>query len=99
MTIRVTEAELARDVLAALENVARGKEVIIEREDHRPVAVMKQPQPVGRKIGECIALARPTKRNSVMHRYPMKILHGMCGKASMSTGNPFATFGTNSAWD
>lgn len=59
MTIRVTEAELARDVRAALENVARDNEVIIEREDHRPVAVMKQPQPVGRKIGECIALARP----------------------------------------
>jgi hypothetical protein len=58
MTVRITEAELARDVRAVLEKVERGNEVIIEREDHRPVAVMKQPQPVGRKISECIALAK-----------------------------------------
>lgn len=38
--------------------IERGNEVIIESEDHRPVAVMKQPQPVGRKISECIALAK-----------------------------------------
>ena len=30
----------------------------IEREDHRPLAVMKRPQPVGRKISQCIALAK-----------------------------------------
>ncbi len=35
-----------------------GNEIIIEGEDHRAVAVMKQPQPVGRKISECIALAK-----------------------------------------
>jgi len=57
-TVRITEAELARDVRAVLEKIERGSEVIIEREDHRPVAVMKQPQPVGRKISECIALAK-----------------------------------------
>lgn len=58
MTLRITEAELVRDVRAVLENVGRGNEVIIEREDHRPLAVMKQPEPVGRKISECIALAK-----------------------------------------
>jgi hypothetical protein len=58
MTLRITEAELVRDVRAVLENVQRGNEVIIEREDHRPLAVMKQPEPVGRKISECIALAK-----------------------------------------
>ena len=58
MTVRITEAELVRNVLAVLQQVERGAEVIIEREDHRPVAVIKQPQPVGRKISECIALAR-----------------------------------------
>ena len=57
-TIRITEAELARDVRAALEKVEQGSELIIEREDHWPLAIMKQPQPVGRKIGECIALAK-----------------------------------------
>jgi hypothetical protein len=58
MTLRIAEAELVRDVRAVLENVERGNEVIIEREDHRPLAVMKQPEPVGRKISECIALAK-----------------------------------------
>jgi hypothetical protein len=57
-TVRITEAELARDVRAVLEKIERGSEVIIEREDHRPLAVVKQPQPVGRKISECIALAK-----------------------------------------
>lgn len=58
MTLRLTEAELVRDVRAVLDKIERGNEVIIEREDHGPLAVMKQPQPVGRKISECIALAR-----------------------------------------
>lgn len=57
-THRITEAELARDVRAVLEKIEQGSEIIIEREDHRPVAVMKQPNPVGRKISECIALAK-----------------------------------------
>ncbi|HSC57652.1 MAG TPA: hypothetical protein VLC51_10635 [Nitrospira sp.] len=54
-TVRITEAELARDVRAVLEKIERGSEVIIEREDHRPVAVMKQLQPAGRMISEVIA--------------------------------------------
>jgi hypothetical protein len=42
-----------------LVKISRGSEVIIEREAHRPVAVMRPPQPVGRDIRECIALAKP----------------------------------------
>lgn len=56
--MRITEADFVRDVRAVLENIAKGNEVIIEREDHRPLAVMKRPQPVGRKLDECIALAK-----------------------------------------
>lgn len=51
------EAELARDVHAALEKVRTGAEVVIE-EDHRPVAVIKSPEEPGRSIDECIALAK-----------------------------------------
>ena len=50
MILHIYEAELARDVRAVLEK--------IEREDHRPLAVMKQPRQAGRKISECIALAK-----------------------------------------
>jgi hypothetical protein len=60
-TVRITEAELARDVHAVLAKVQGGVEVIVEH-DHRPVAVIKTPQGPGRKIGECIALAKAHER-------------------------------------
>jgi antitoxin (DNA-binding transcriptional repressor) of toxin-antitoxin stability system len=56
-TVRISEAELARDTHAVLAKVQEGVEVIVER-DHRPVAVIKTPQGPGRKISECIALAK-----------------------------------------
>jgi hypothetical protein len=44
MTLRLTEAELARDIHAVLARVREeGLEVIVEQ-DHRPVAVIKAPQ-------------------------------------------------------
>ena len=57
MKVRITEAELARDIHAVLAKVQAGVEIIVER-DHRPVAVIKTPQGPGRKISECIALAK-----------------------------------------
>jgi antitoxin (DNA-binding transcriptional repressor) of toxin-antitoxin stability system len=56
-TVRITDAELARDIHAVLAQVREGVEVIVEQ-DHRPVAVIKTPQGPGRKISECIALAK-----------------------------------------
>ena len=56
-TFRITEAELARDLHAVLAKVQEGVEVIVEQ-DHRPVAVIRTPQAPGRKISECIALAK-----------------------------------------
>lgn len=56
-TVRITEAELARDIHAVLAKVREGVEVIVEQ-DHRPVAVIKTPRGPGRKISECIALAK-----------------------------------------
>ena len=58
VTVRITEAELARDIHAVLARVRdEGVELIVEQ-DHRPVAVIKTPQSPGRKISECIALAK-----------------------------------------
>jgi hypothetical protein len=57
MTVRMTEAELARDlhtVLERLEEVRQGAEVVVEQ-DSRPVAVIKAPAVNGRKISEVIA--------------------------------------------
>jgi hypothetical protein len=53
-TVRITEAELARDIHAVLAKVQEG----VEEQDHRPVAVIKTPQRPGRKISACIALAK-----------------------------------------
>src|SRR5579862_1911480 len=57
VTVRITEAELARDTHAVLAKVQEGVEVIVEQ-DRRPVAVIKTPLSPGRKISECLALAK-----------------------------------------
>ena len=63
MTLRLTEAELARDIHAVLARVREeGLEVIVEQ-DHRPVAVIKTPQVPGRKLSECIAIAKAYETN------------------------------------
>ncbi len=63
-TVRITEAELARDVRAVLEKIERGNEVIIEREDHRPVAVISSPHRSGRPITDILREAK--QRNSTV---------------------------------
>jgi antitoxin (DNA-binding transcriptional repressor) of toxin-antitoxin stability system len=57
----MSEADVARDLHAVLAKVRQGIEVVIEQ-DNRPVAVLKTPPATdagpGRKLSECIALAR-----------------------------------------
>lgn len=55
-TLRITEAELARDIHAVLAKVRDGAEILVE-EDHHAVAVIRSPLPKGRLLSECIALA------------------------------------------
>lgn len=64
ITVRITEAELARDLHAVLEKVEQGGEVIVEREDHRPVAVISSPRRSGRPITEILYEAK--QRNSAV---------------------------------
>ena len=52
--VRITEAELARDLHAVLAKVQEGMEVIVEQ-DHRPVAVIKPSRPAGRSISEVVS--------------------------------------------
>lgn len=60
-TVRITDAELARDLHAVLAKVQKGVEVIVEQ-DHRPVAVIRTPHRSGRPISEILRQAR--ERNS-----------------------------------
>ena len=55
----MSEAEVARDLHAALAKVQQGVEIVIEQ-DHRPVAVLRASAPArpGRKLSECIAMAK-----------------------------------------
>lgn len=58
-TVHMSEAELARDLHAVLEQVRQGVEVVIE-EDDRPIAVLRPTgagRP-GRKIAEVVAELR-----------------------------------------
>jgi antitoxin (DNA-binding transcriptional repressor) of toxin-antitoxin stability system len=58
-TVHMSEAELARDLHAVLAKVQQGVEIVIEQ-DHQPVAVLKPSASTrpGRKLSECIALAK-----------------------------------------
>lgn len=62
-TVRITEAELARDIHAVLAKVQAGVEVIVEH-DHRPVAVIRTPYRSGRPISEILRQAK--ERNSTV---------------------------------
>lgn len=55
-TLRMTEAELARDIHAVLAKVQQGAEIVVEQ-DHHPIAVIRSPLTRGRLLSECIALA------------------------------------------
>ncbi len=56
--LHVSEAELARDLHAILEQVRQGGEVVVEQ-DQLPVAIMKpMPQQPGRLLSESIAIAK-----------------------------------------
>ncbi len=65
MTVRITEAELARDVRAVLAKVREGLEVVIEQ-DNRPIAVLKAPAVKGRRISEVIAALEASGANAVV---------------------------------
>ena len=65
ISVRITETELARDVHAVLEKVQEGFEVIVEQ-DHRPVAVIKAPPAIGRKISEVIAALEGNECNALL---------------------------------
>ena len=65
MTIRITEAELARDIHAVLARVQEGVEIVVEQ-DHRAVAVIKAPLVKGRKISEVTAALEASGANAVI---------------------------------
>lgn len=62
-TVRITEAELARDLHDILAKVQGGVEVVVEQ-DHRAVAIIRTPNRSGRPISEILRQAK--ERNSTV---------------------------------
>ena len=65
LTVHMSEAEVARDLHAALAKVQQGVDIVIEQ-DHRPVAVLKSSKPVGRMISEVVADLKARGSSAVM---------------------------------
>ena len=61
----MSEAEVASDLHAVLARVQQGVEIVIEQ-DHRPVAVLRPSQPVGRMISEIVADLKARASNAVI---------------------------------
>lgn len=81
-TIRMTEAELARDLRAALDRVRHGTEIVIER-DHLAVAVLRPSAPAGRSISEVVADLHARGSSAVMDdEFAHAIRQGIEGAAS-----------------
>jgi len=59
--VHMTEAELARDLHAVLEQVRQGVEIVVDRND-QPVAVIKSAQPARRTLSELIHLAEQREK-------------------------------------
>jgi len=55
-TVHMTDNEVTSNFAAVLDKIRKGVEVIVEQ-DNRPVALIRSPQPQGRLLSECIALA------------------------------------------
>jgi antitoxin (DNA-binding transcriptional repressor) of toxin-antitoxin stability system len=53
--LHISEADLAKDLRSVLQRVQTGTEVVVER-DAQPLAVIRPPEPVLRRMSECIAL-------------------------------------------
>ena len=53
----MTEAEVTNNFGVVLEKLQQGAEIVVEQ-DHRPVAIIRQPKRTGRPISECIASAK-----------------------------------------
>ncbi len=82
-TIRISEAEAARDFAGLMAHVRAGAEVVID-DGTLPVAILHTPTPPRRSIAECIALlpedslatidedfARDVEEAAAAHREPL----------------------------
>ena len=63
--LRMSEAEVVKDIQGVLERVRQGAEVIVEQDD-RTVAIIKPITGPGRPIEECIAIAKARESGATL---------------------------------
>jgi antitoxin (DNA-binding transcriptional repressor) of toxin-antitoxin stability system len=78
-TLRISEAELARDIHAILAKVQRGAEVVVEQ-GHRPVAVLRRLDRSGRLISDILREARRSASSAASLAQPVEHKHGRTSK-------------------
>jgi antitoxin (DNA-binding transcriptional repressor) of toxin-antitoxin stability system len=79
--VHMTEAEVARDLHEVIAKVQQGVEVVVEQ-DHRPVAVIRSPQPKGRLLSECITVAEARSSTATLDQSFMKdVEEGIAGRS------------------
>jgi len=71
MTVRITKAELARDIHSILDRVQEGVEIVVEQ-DHRAIAVIKSPGVRGRKISAVIAALEASGAHALKDESPAR---------------------------
>jgi antitoxin (DNA-binding transcriptional repressor) of toxin-antitoxin stability system len=64
-TVRITEAEAARDFLAVLARARAGEEVVIENEAHPPVVLHSLPRP-RRLLSESLRIAEDSRSTATL---------------------------------
>jgi antitoxin (DNA-binding transcriptional repressor) of toxin-antitoxin stability system len=79
--VHMTEAEVARDLHEVIAKVQQGVEVVIEQ-DHRPVAVIRSPEPKGRLLSESIAIAEARSSTATLDQGFMNdVEEGIAGRS------------------
>ena len=65
-TVRMTEAEVVKNIAMVLEKVRQGLNVVVEQRNHQPVAIISTPKQSGRPISECIASAEASGSKAIL---------------------------------
>ncbi len=90
--LRITKAELARNIHAVL---AKVEQVAIEQ-DHHPVAIVHSPLPKGRLLSECIALAEARSSTATLDEGFMKDVEEGIARRRQSWNPPSRRNGSRS---
>jgi len=95
--LHISEAELARNLHAVLEQVRQGSEVVVEQ-DHRPVAIIKPAEQSGRLLSESIGSPGSGRRNVARPSSSIRTLPKISKTSCATGGSGIRRPGTNTRY-